>query len=567
MKRIRFGVLFLLAIVMILQACSKHKAIEETPVSSPMVDIPLIKDTQTITVFDPDGKLIAEHREPDVINELLQGMKEARPSYIGDPEQSGDLYQLVLAGNDKSRTFSVNDLRKTNALDVSVKLYATISDEEQAKAWSLNTSWIQRLLDAQVNDEEPELLVTLDEDNDSATLVANRDIDQQSLREAIESTLIVRSSDDDASAEFTMNWTDSRRVVLRFPDLPQGATVEFRMEGTETHDGEPFQIRSPQDGKVLTLRQGSAWSGLRWVDTTGRTVHEHGFHSGVMIQPLRYREFDQEIVIYNNDNITYLFDPDKREIKDISIPEWADDKEEYRSDDGVDRLYSYSAEKDILYVAKGLQTIYRVNPADGTKQAIYESDRPIYGMASSPNGEHIAILLDSELNLGPYADLLVIDDKGKIVSEFTKAAYSGHSDGWHFIYPVRWVDDETIAVPLIGSSGESFFRGKALFYLKKGLLSKEATPATLPEDAVALLKSSIDELDPSEIMRVLPKPHDEHGRYYAAFVGGYGSYLIDRVDKRVTLIGSGALVTWTSAGQVVVWHSTEGKSVGFMDIE
>ncbi len=38
---------------------------------------------------------------------------------------------------------------------------------------------------------------------------------------------------------------------------------------------------------------------------------------------------------------------------------------------------------------------------DGTQRPIYESGSSIYGMAVSPDGQHIAVLTDSESNLGP----------------------------------------------------------------------------------------------------------------------------------------------------------------------
>ncbi|TVX96674.1 hypothetical protein [Cohnella terricola] len=562
MKRIRYGILLLLAAVTILQGCSRGKMDENAPVG-----IPLIKDVQSIAVLDRDGNIVAEHRELDVIDQLLQGMKVARLSYIGDPEESGDLYEIMITGNGESRTFSINDLRGTDTLGVSVKLYATLPNEQSARAWSLKTAWMQLLLDPAVNEDEPELFVTLNETSDSVILVANRDIDQQSLEGAIQSTLNIRSKTTGGTTNYTLNWTDSRRVVIRFLELPQGATAELMLEGVAAEDGERFHIHAPHDGKVIAIHQGPAWSGLRWVDTSGRTVHEHGFDSAVFIEPLRYEEYAQEIIIYNRDNTAYLFHPEKGEIADGTFREWADNVEaKYGSDYGVNVLYSYPADTAGFFVARGLKTIYRIHSADGKQLPIYEADRPVYGMASSPDGKHIGILVDSESNLGPYADLLVIDAQGKKISEFKKAAYIGHSEGWHLIYPVMWTDNETIAVPLIGSSGESFLRGKALFDYKAGFLSKGENPA-LPEDAVSLLQSEIDGLDETEITRLLPKPHDELARYYAVFVVGSGSYLIDREEKKVTLLGSGALVTWTSAGQIVVWHSTEGKSVDFVGIE
>jgi len=559
-KRIRYGILLLLAAVTIIQACSKGKMDENAPVG-----IPLSKDIQSIAVLDFDGNLVAEHREPDEINELLQGMKKARRSFIGDPEQSGDLYEIVISGNGKSRTFSVNDLRTTNTLGASVKLYATLPSEKSARAWALNTDWMQLLLNPKANEEEPALFVTPDEDSDSVILVANRDIDQQSLREAIQTSLSIRADNADAIADYTLNWSDLRRVVVRFPSLPQGSQVVFTPEGVKTGDGAHFRIHPPEKGGGIVIRQGPAWSGLRWVDTAGRTVHEHGFDSAVMIESLKSGENVQEIMIYNHDRTAYWFRPGTRDIEGIQVKEWVDDREEkFSSDHGVDVLYSYPDERDVFYAARGLKTIYRIDSSDGKQLAIYESDRPIYGMASSPDGKHIALLVDSERNLGPYADLVVIDANGKTVSTYTKAAYSGHSEGWHLIYPVTWRDDETVAVPL--TLGESFLRGKALYHYRQGLLSKEET-AVLPEDAFALLQSEIDGLNEAEIMRVLPKSDDDQARYYAVYVPGSGSYLIDREDRKADLVGSGALVAWTSAGQVVVWHSTEGKFVDYVGMD
>lgn len=562
MKRIRYMMLFLVAIVAILQACSENKIVDDTSDV-----IPIIKQAELITVLDLDGNIVVEHREPDVINKLLQGMKDAQPSYIGDPEQSGDQYELVISGGDESRTFSLNDLRVTNTLDASVKVYAALSNEERAKAWKLKTAWIELLLNPKVSEEEARLIVTVDDEvSDSVILVANRDIDQQSIKDSIQSTLSVRTNATDTPTDYMMHVTDSRRIVIRFSNLPEGAKAEFNLDRIKTKEGEQFHIVYPYDSSLIVIHQGVAWSGLRWIDTTGLTVKEHGFDSAGLIQPLHYEEYNQEIVVYNDNNTAYLLDLEKRDIADITIAEWVDDEVKYSAMYGVRLLYSYSAEKDVFYAAKGLETIYRINVADETKQAIYKSERPIYGMASSPDGGHIAILVDSEMNLGPYADLLIIDDKGKVVSEFTKAADIGHSEGWHFIYPVAWTDSDTIAVPLIGSAGETFLRGNALFHYKEGLLLKRGSKA-LPEDAATLLESAIGMVDELDIIMVLPKSHDENERYYAVYVAGYGGYLIDREDKKVTLISSGELVTWTSTGQIVAWHSTEGKYLDVVGIE
>lgn len=540
----------------LLLGCSNKKTDDNKPQL-----IPLFDDVQLVSVLTRDDTIIIEHQKPSIISKLLQGMKEAQPSYIGDPEQSGNFYKLVLTGSGESQTFSVNDLRDTNA-NLSAKLYAELPGNEHAVAWSLPTAWIQLLLDSKINEEEPRLLFTIDEDSDSVTLVANRDMNQPTLKEAIVSNLSVRSDDDRPLLEYKLDWTDARRAVIRFPNLPQGSLVEFTLDGTETTAGEIFQIYTPQGNRMIAVHEGPAWSGLRWVNTTGKVVREHGFDSAAIIEPAVNKEAEQSIIIYNHDDTAYLLNAESGDIKDITIYDWDNPKEKYRSDYGVGTLYSYS-EEDALYVAQGLETVYHVNLIDGLKTPIYESDRAIYGMASSPSGTHIAILVSSDLYLGSYADLVVIDAKGKIVSQFSKVAYMGHSDGWHFIYPVMWIDNDTITVPLVGSPDDSFLRGSAFIHYKNGLLSKEDS-IEMPVEVVTILKSLIGEWDESQVIRVLSKPDDEQARYYAVFVAGLGSYLIDLENKKATLIGSGIIIKWTSAGEILVWHSTEGKPVDFV---
>lgn len=565
MRRLRLGIIIFLTMTTMLQGCTERKGADD-----PAVNVPALEDVQSMVVRDRDGNFVAEHREPEVLQQLLQGMKEARPSYIEDPEPSGMLYELAITGKKESRTFSVNDLSRTNALQTSVKLYASSADEDNARAWELDTAWVQRLLQPDGSEDEPLLEAIVDEDSDRVIVIANRDIQRRSLAEAVASNLSVKARQADLSVQYELRWTDERRVVVLFSDLAPQARVEFILGRVRTGEGEFFRVQTShnQNSELVVVQQGSAWSGLRWVDLSGGTVHEHGFDAAVVIQSARSRESGrEEVIIYNGDeaDTVYRFRPEHRDIADITV-QWTDHQLKFSTDYGIDKLYAYPDDKERLYVAKGLQTIYRIDAADGTRQPIYEFDRPVYGMASSPDGERVAVLLDAERNLGPYADLVVLDAEGKVVSEFAKAAYTGHSEGWHFIYPVTWADNATIVVPLIALPGEAFFRGKALYHYEQGLVSKEETPG-LPDDALALLATRLEGLEEADIVRALPMPDDEQARYYAAFVSGAGSYMIDRERQTTILLGSGALIAWTSAGHLVVWNSTEGKSVDYVGID
>ncbi|GMK37746.1 hypothetical protein PCCS19_08000 [Paenibacillus sp. CCS19] len=556
MKYILIALVFLAAI---LQACSEQgTAVVDNEAPPAAGGIPLPADVRTITVLNQNGGSHLAHTDAAIVERLLQGMKEAKPSYVSDPEQSGIRYKLILSGSEEKRTFSINDLRYTSA-DVSVKLYEEVSDGGPAKAWALTSAWGQLLTQLSV-DDGPDMIVKSDEDNDSVTLIANRDIDQQSVRLRIESSLMVTSDEPDAAAEYTVSMVDARRVVIHFPNLAQKEVVQFNLKGAKTDDGQPFVTRYFDGSNIATIRQGVAWSGLRWLDTTGAVMREHGFDSALLIEPVRDEEgSEQELLIYNEDKSVYRFQPEQGEIEDITIREWPNDQVKYMSEYGVSTIYSYPDKHDRFFAAQGLQTVYIVDPRDGTKQSIYQSDRPIYGIAASPDGKHVAVLMDTE-HIGPDADLVVIDAKGKVVSTFAKAAYINHSEGFHFIYPVRWTDNRTIEVPRVGADMET-----ALYDYKKGFKSNGKS-APLPEDALKLLQSKLGEQD-LFIVRALPKPNDEEGRHYAVNVAGAGSYLVDTVDQKVTLLGSGALIKWTSSGQLIVWHSTAGKSVVYIGVD
>ncbi|REK76985.1 hypothetical protein [Paenibacillus paeoniae] len=562
--QLRYWLVIILITVSILQACSGNES--KLTQDDTVVGIPILQDVQSIQLLDSSNSIVTEHQEPALIQQLLQGMKEAHSSHIDDPEHSGKAYTLVLSNSDERASFSLQDLSESNAPDVSVKLYTTQHGEEGAKAWSLPTAWIQLLLQPDTDKMEPRLIVSLDEDSDTATLVANRNIDRLSLTNALQSTLYVKSIHGDASAEYTMDWTDDRRVVIGFPNLPKNARAEFILDEVLTADGNSFNIHSPLDSRLITIRQGIAWSGLYWIDTTGKRVSEHGFDSAVLVMPSSSTTHDPEFVVYNMDRTAFRLNIETDEIKDITLKEWGDDPVRYMADNGVNLIYSYVPQRDLLFVARGLEHIYRVESNGVSTGPLYSSDRPIYGMSASPDGKHVAILLDSSGSLGPDADVLVIDADGKLVSEFKGAAYSGHSDGWHFIYSVTWSDNETIKVPMIGSSGEEFLRGKAFIHYKKGLQKKEENE-TLSEDDDSILRASIDGWDDFNLLRVLVKPDDPENRYVAVTLSGSGSWLIDRKERQSRYLGSGPVISWTKKGQVVVWDSTEGKLADYTAID
>ncbi|WP_222125152.1 hypothetical protein, partial [Bacillus pumilus] len=88
------------------------------------------------------------------------------------------------------------------------------------------------------------------------------------------------------------------------------------------------------------------------------------------------------------------------------------------------------------------------NTRSGVFQELYESARPVYGIAASPDNDRLARLVASDDTFGPDADLIVLDRDGNQLLNRPRASYLSHSDGFLFIYPLAWNDNETVTVPV-----------------------------------------------------------------------------------------------------------------------
>ncbi|WP_020618238.1 hypothetical protein [Paenibacillus daejeonensis] len=562
MKTNRFTLIILCVIFgVLLQACTTE---EPLPVEDDAIEMPTAEDIQSIAVFDRDHTLVIEHQEPEVIRSLLQGMQEAQPAVIDDPEPSGELYELVLSGEGISFTLTLNDFSHTNAPDVTAKVYGTLPGEDQPWVGSLPSAWVQFLLYPSIADDEPVLRVTVDEDSDNVILTANRDMDRDIVADVFV-TALRAGTEAGETPPAVMTWTDDRRAVVSFPELTEGQTIRFMMDNVTAAEGETLRVIAKPDG-YITIHGGRAWSGLQLVDgTNGNVIQEHGFDAAAVIQPAGSRGTEPQYLIYNADNTTYLYTPGTGQVVDITVQEWLADEVGYSTDDGVRVQFAHTADEKVLYAARGLETVYSLSETGKEHQQLYHSDRAIYGMAASPDGKHVALLVDAEGNLGPSADLIILNAEGQVVSTFANAAYMNHSEGWHWIYPVKWQDDETIIVPLMDSSQEDFREGRAFYHLKDGRQSAEPSYTSLPEDAVTLLANQLGGWSDLSYSRSIPKPGEED-RYYAVDAWEFGTYLVDRVEGTANRIGSGPLIGWTPQGDILVWHSTEGKRVSYLSV-
>lgn len=411
--------------------------------------------------------------------------------------------------------------------------------------------------------DEPTLMVTIHEDIDSVILAANRDMDRESVELAIQTTIHDPVLGAPTNYYYGVEWSNDRLALVRFKELRPESAIGFMLDDAKTTEGKPLAVVLPEEGqRVITVYAGAPWSGIRWTNTDGEVVREQAFDMAAFIQPPCCEGGDRAIVVYRQDGTVDRLNPDTEELTRTAQENWRDDKDGRWSDSGIRDLHAYAGDGETYYIAKGFENVYLVDPETGDRTLIFRSeDASIYGLASSPDGGKVAVLTDSDYTLGSYADLWIFDAAGKQLFHHEKAAYYGHSDGWHIIYPMAWRDNDSVAVPNTGRSDLRFLRGKLIYDIRKGLIAEEAS-GVRPEVVLSVLREAIpgwsgDEFD---ILRVLPQPGERGESTYAARVSGKGTYLIDTGTGSATRIGAGALLGWSSEGEVLTWYSSEGKS-------
>ncbi len=407
--------------------------------------------------------------------------------------------------------------------------------------------------EAEPETDEPTLMVTIHEDVDVVVLAANRDLDRASVELAIQTTIHDPALGVPTGYRYGVEWNDDRHALVRFTELRPESSIGFMLDEARTTEGEPLAILLPKEGRAVAVYAGAPWSGIRWTNAEGQLVRQGEFDAAVFIQPPCCEGGDEAIVVYGQDGSVDRLDPNMGDVSRTKQEEWSDVAVSRWSDSGVGDLYAYAADGETYYIAKGLEHVYRVDPASDSRTFIHRSEEAsIYGLASSPDGSKVAVLTDSERALGSTADLHVFDASGQRLFHYEKAAYIGHSDGWHFVYPMAWQDNDRVAVPN---------RGRFIYDVHKGLIAEEES-GIRSADVISVLKEAIPGWGgyESDILRVLPKPGDGSDRLYAAYVSGKGTYIIDTQAGTATRIGAGSLLGWTADGDLMTWYSTEGRS-------
>lgn len=534
--------------------------------------VPVMEQVRSVAVTDADtGNALSSTTDSEAIDRLLQGLREAEPASVGDPEPRGKQYKVVFAGSEGTLTVRVNDLRDTDSLLESAKVYHPGPDEaasgtegttgtgEPVRAWNVPSAWVRLLLGHIEEAAEPLLYVSAVERSASVVVQANRRVTTASVVSSIADTIAFSGLPEGAEPpRYRIHWSDPQRFVVRFDGgLPEGAAVRFRLDGAMSAEGESFAGADMPHRNVALLRGEPAADAMRWIGAAGDTVQTARVESAVLIHFLE-ENGQESLVAYHRDGSLSRLDAASGRIRTIRFADWPGAEASFGNDYGADVLLSDRAFDGVAYAVKGNRTLYRIDLEEaGSAVKLYESPTAVHGLAASPDGDRIALLVSPDADrLTADADLLVLDANGQPMTRYPKATFGAHSDGFLFAKPLHWIDGRTVAVPRYDGQ-------RRVAYVNVEDVTARYGPAdTLPEDALRLVHGLVGW--EAEIRRIQPQPGGDGNSRYAVQAAG-GGYMVDAANDRAVWLGPGEPLGWTGDGRLLVWESSAEATAYFLE--
>ncbi|MGG1634176.1 hypothetical protein [Paenibacillus sp. NRS-1760] len=244
----------LIIVIMLWLAVGCENSVQQANEPKPI--LPILDQIQSVTVTSINGLsegLSLLEQQADIAL-LLQGLMDAHPSYIDDPEPSGLMYEVEMKSDKQAQTYTVNDLRTTDSLDTGVKIY-TKDNDGQSHAWTLPSEWIRLLLGINAVDlEEPILSISANEDSSSVIVLSNRNMKRETVRDAIANTLAFSGMAANEQPKYDIYWSDSQRFVVRFTNLTAKSAVQFQLDAVQAETGESFVNKTQKNRNHATLK-------------------------------------------------------------------------------------------------------------------------------------------------------------------------------------------------------------------------------------------------------------------------------------------------------------------------
>lgn len=293
---------------------------------------------------------------------------------------------------------------------------------------------------------------------------------------------------------------------------------------------------------------------LLWISMEGELLHKLEVSRASLIESVRTEQSTHSLLIHNQQSVQLqLINMNTREVKEVAAPSLPDATDIFYNDYGAMMLFAGQLNSEIELVIFGNKIVYIYNEL-GEPNPIYVASKPIYGSALSENKQLLALLIASDDFIGAEADLIVIDLQGKVVYEAERISYIGHSDGFHFLYPMEWTNEHTVAVPLLGSGDFPFHRGYALVNIDENSLQLESEPI-LSDEAFMLLKNHLNDLHPNDILSVHVMPSNKTVAVNTSRQT-QEIWLLDVEEQTVSLLTEGLLIDWNEQQELIVLQSS-----------
>lgn len=309
------------------------------------------------------------------------------------------------------------------------------------------------------NDRSPQFAFTypsiLADEPVTVVITSNSDADRASVEAAIRKS-IVSSDTSRTKVDFQLDWKSDREFTVSLPKLADREVIRFDFTGAKNKRGVAFIDPSQVNPPHVTVKRSSS-DKPSVVTKNVRTGQEK--RSDAMLAERQYgSDYKVKSVLKTGPKgaaATYallygakghqLVDPVKGTA--VTLPLVSTKGKSPFADWMLyqDELYSDRFYEGHTFMVKGHTDVYKIDLKSKKPTPLWSSkDKPIYGIASSPDGTKVAVLVSHDTAAGPWADLLVLDTKGKTVYKRSKFSFTSKSDGVLSSYPIAWTDNRTV---------------------------------------------------------------------------------------------------------------------------
>ncbi|MEK5469611.1 hypothetical protein [Paenibacillus sp. FSL P2-0136] len=393
-------------------------------------------------------------------------------------------------------------------------------------------------------EEEPllyiEQLKTIGGGGQLVQVKSNFDIDQRSLEQALKNSL--QTSDPETEFRYTLEWESPRFVQIRL-HLDEGSVWSgtFNLDEAVTTDGRKYASTEQPYRNTVVIRAADGEGSLLFQGVTSGTRRVVPAWNTGWIKSIQTRESVAPSYLFYGQEKHHLVHALTGEA--LEIPVFAQEKDAYGNDYGYHEMYSDRFYGDFTYMISGNKTLYRVDLKGFTRTKLHVFSKPVYGMSSSPDGKHIAVLTAHDEYIGPGADLTVLDQKGKILHSQQNAAFISHSDGFLFVYSLTWEDDSNLILP--ADRGEHNPLGQVRYNTGSGtstVMQDQRITDQLKKDLAEHERQPHNDLLLSGLMW---SPDNR----FAAFQSDTGTIQVyDTQERTFTFISAGTLLGWMPDG-------------------